>query len=150
MKVEELIIVKLANDQILSLIQFLSEICKEPVKNWSEWGEEWTRLEYLRMNLSDHLKDNILTINEDTFWGLFNFLSASAHDAIIENRGENVFNEYRNLAVLIYHSIEVLYPDSYPIEIFVPDRYITPDKREKVYVDPNSTTEEILKMLGLQ
>ena len=150
MNTEEVITIKLTNDQILSLIQFLSDICKEPVKNWSEWGLEWIRLENLRISLSYHLKDNALTINEDMFWALFNFLTSSANDAITENKGEGKFNEYKNLAVLIYDSMKVLYPDSYPIEIFIPSHYITQDEREKVYVDPKSTTEEILKILELQ
>lgn len=130
-----LITTRLTNNQIISLTQLLSKISKEDMENWCEWIEDWIKVENLRIDLSYHLKNNILTIDEDVFWSLFNFLVRETNHALMENKGEAVFNEYRDLAEVIYKSYSTICPDTYPMEIFIPDHYIPLEEREVVSVD---------------
>lgn len=141
-------VIKLTEDQHILLHSFLTATKNEgSPNNFSEWGEEWLLICKLSKNITNAITRDLLTVNDDQYFAVFNFLASFVNDIKREQKGEELFNDYSSLFIHIKESYELKEPSGkkYSPYIYISKYYIDEKPLKKIHIDPNSSVEDVLR-----
>tara|TARA_R110002050_G_scaffold155055_2_gene283055 strand:+ start:473 stop:952 length:480 start_codon:yes stop_codon:yes gene_type:complete len=140
--------IKLTADQQILLYSFLTDTKNEGApNNFEEWGLEWTLICHLAENIPNIIVRGFLTIDVDSYFAVFNWLASYIGEIKSEKKGEDKFKDFSSLFIHLKESYELTEPkgSKYSPYIYIPKFYVDKKPLKKIYIDPNSSVEDVLK-----
>lgn len=121
----------LTKEQQGCFLEFLESETNDFPTNVEEWGDEFLLVQDLKRRISDHLKEDCLSLYVHQYYPVFKFLAVYIHSIKEEQKGEDTFIHLKEV-FLNLHKLEDYDLSPY---IFIPEFYeITPV--EKIMVNP--------------
>lgn len=109
----------LTQEQQGCFLEFLESETKDFPTNVKEWGDEFLLVQDLNRRISDHLKEDCLSLYVHQYYPVFNFLAVYIHSIKDEQKGEDTFNHLKE----VFINLHKLAKSRYSPYVFIPEYY---------------------------